>query len=120
MARAKYKHDHGAFGRECLRAGFMVRAMRAKAQNVKNAAEALAPVGDPDWSYYDEYESAIAPGHYRSSFVVSSGVRRDLGIGARAFGRVTNTASYAGLVEYGYGRVPKHRVLGRALDAARL
>lgn len=118
MARARYVHNYAAFGRECLQAGFMVSEMRSRARRVAARARAIAPVGEPGSPYYELYESAIAPGHYRDSFVVTGGITSDYGPGARAYGRVENTATYAGIVEYGYGRVPKHRVLGRALAAA--
>lgn len=118
MARAVYVHDHAAFGRECSCAGFMRREMVSRAHRVMARARATAPVGTPGSVYYDLYESAIAPGTYRDSFSVSSGITGGYGEGPRAYGRVTNSATYAGIVEYGYGQVPKHRVLGRALAAA--
>lgn len=115
---ARYKHNYAAFGKECLCAGFMVNEMRQRANRVMARARATAPVGTPGSPFYELYESAIAPGHYRDSFVASHGIRSDMDIGPRAYGRVENTSSYAGIVEFGYGRVPKHRVLGKALAAA--
>lgn len=114
----RYVHNYKAFGDEVLRAGWMVAEMRTRAEAVMAAAKAIAPVGDPRWGWYrDGGSNAVRPGNYRDSFSVNSGVHAH-GAGARAYGRVSNSASYAGIVEYGYGRVPKHRVLGRALSAA--
>lgn len=118
MARARYVHNYAAFGRECLCAGFMRGEMVNRARRVMARARVTSPVGTPGSVFYDKYESAIAPGHYRDSFSVSGGITGGYGAGSRAYGRVTNSASYAGIVEYGYGAVPKHRVLGKALSAA--
>jgi hypothetical protein len=86
--------------------------MRRRAERVKAEAEATAPVGTrgPD------------PGQYKRSFSVSSGVRTGRAGTARsrrAFGRVTNDAPEAFFVEYGTVHNPRHRTLGRALDAAK-
>lgn len=82
--------------------------MRARAERIAAAAEADAPVGpvsDPH------------AGRYKASFSVESGVRE--GKTRRAYGRVTNDAPEAVMVEYGNKNIDAHHTLGRALDAAR-
>lgn len=103
---------------EMLRSPAMQVAMHKLAEKVAARAEAIAPFDpdDPDGR------------HYKDAFEVSSGVRRGLK-SERAYGRVTNTDSAARYVEYGAkeheirpGQTissPKHRTLGRALDALR-
>ena len=98
-----YEHFYAAFGKECLQAGFMRSAMRARATAVMATAQSIAPVDT---------------GEYVSSFEVSDGITTYGGPGARAYGRVTNTAPHALWVEMGGPRTPKYRTLGRALFAA--
>lgn len=98
-----YEHDYAAFGKECLQAGFMRSAMRARATAVMATAQSIAPVDT---------------GEYVSSFEVSDGITAYGGPGLRAYGRVTNTSPYALALEFGHGRAPRYRVLGRALFAA--
>lgn len=95
-----YKHNYGVFGQEVLRSGFMRAAMVAKAEAVAAVAAATAPK---------------RTGRYASSFEVSSGIGSYGGPSTRVYGRVTNTAPYAAAVEYGFGKVPKHRTLFKAL-----
>lgn len=94
-----------------LRSEFMQEAMEARAARVKALAEFTAPV-DVD----DDH-----PGLYKASFELSSGVRAGKrgGRSRRAYGRVTNHAPYALDVEYGTRDTPRHRTLGRALEAAK-
>lgn len=117
---ATYKHDYAAFGAAVLCAPFMVADMAARAEKVAAAARAISPVGnaDPSKSGWYSGANAHAPGNYKGSFEVSSGVRATGRGKRRAYGRVTNTAGYAAAVEFGYGRVPKYRVLGKSLHAA--
>lgn len=98
-----YEHNYDAFGQECLRAPFMRSAMRARAAAVMATAQSIAPVDT---------------GEYVSSFEVSDGITAYGGKGTRAYGRVTNTAPYALALEFGHGKAPRYRVLGRALFAA--
>ena len=86
----------------------MIQAdMLYRAERIADAAGGIAPVGGP---------SDPHPGHYKSSFVVTTtargGRRKD-----RATATVTNTAYYARWVEYGTERVPAHHVLLRAAAA---
>lgn len=101
---AKYKASYKGIG-DLLSAKFMQAEMYNRANKVKAVAEAIAPVGDgPD------------AGEYKASFEVSSGVRTEPT--RRAYGRVENTSDHAFYVEYGTKDTPRHRVLGRALEAA--
>lgn len=99
---ARYRASYTGIG-EMLRSRMMQREMYNRANKVMAVAEAIAPVGDgPD------------AGEYKSSFEVESGVRQ----GERAYGRVTNTSEHALWVELGTSDTPRHRVLGKALEAA--
>lgn len=95
-----YEHYYANFGQEVLRAGFMRNAMRARATAIAAYAAQTAPVDT---------------GEYAASFEVSDGITSYGGPGTRVFARVTNTAGHAAAVEYGFGRVPKYRTLGKAL-----
>lgn len=106
MARITH-WDYEAFGEAVLCSPEMVAEMHRRAERVKDAAEATAPV----------YEQGPHPGRYKESFEVTSGVKE--GKTRRAYGRVTNTAPEAIYVEYGNTNTPRHRTLGHALDAAK-
>lgn len=97
-SRSYYDHKYRVFGDEVLRAEFMQSVMHARAVQIEAAAQQLAP---------------IDTGEYVNSFETSAGVRRT-GRTRRAYGRVTNTSSHAMAVEFGWGRTPRYRVLGRA------
>lgn len=100
-SRSRYEHKYKAFGDEVLRAPFMRRQMLDRAYAVKAAAEAISPV---------------ASGEYLRSFEVSAGIRpAGKRRARRAYARVTNTAPHAMAVEFGFGRTPRYRVLGKAL-----
>lgn len=112
---ARYTHDYGAFDRVVLSASWMVANMRERAERVKDAAEAMAPDAPP-----------IGEG-YKYKFEASAGVRTSPT--RRAYGRVTNTDEAARFIEFGtsegmdrlgrhHGATPRHRTLGKALDAA--
>ena len=103
---AKFTASYSGIG-QMLRSEQMQAEMRARAERVKTRAEQLAP--------YDE--SSTDGSHYRDSFRVESssrgGVHHD-----RAAARVINDDEAAFFIEYGNVNIVKHRVLGRALEAA--
>lgn len=101
MAYSTFKPSYTGIG-EMLRADFVKDTLKDYAERVKVVAIATAPK---------------RTGHYAESFEVSTGeaVR---GGGLRAYARVTNTASYAIAVEYGFGNTPKHHTLANALHSA--
>lgn len=98
-----YRHNYGAFGRLVLCAPWMIAEMRERAERGAAVAEATAPDAPP----YGE--------GYRTRFSVSSGVRR--ATTRRAYGRVTNDDPAARYIEFGTEDTPRHRTLGKALDA---
>lgn len=100
---SEYQQDYQGVG-EMLRAPFMVAEMLRRAKLVEARAIALAPDAAP----YGE--------GYIASFEVESGVRE--GKHPRAYATVRNTSPHARHVEFGNGNTPKHRTLGKALDAA--
>jgi hypothetical protein len=100
-----FRVDYKGIG-DMLCAPGMQGDMHRRAENVAAEGEATAPV-------YPGPEG----GEYKRRFTVSSGVRA--GRSRRAFGRVTNDAPEAFFVEYGTRNNPRHRTLGRALDAAK-
>jgi hypothetical protein len=102
----RYSHDYGAFDVAVLCAPWMVAEMKRRAELVAAAAVASAPVD----------EDGPHPGRYKGAFSVESGVRT--GKTTRAYGRVTNDAPEARFVEFGTRNNPRHRTLGKALDAA--
>jgi hypothetical protein len=102
---ARFDPDYKGIG-ELLCADFMIAEMARRAENVKGTAEATAPDAVP-----------LGVG-YKYEFEVTSGVKVSKKGTKRAYGRVTNHSDHARAVEYGLGNTPKHRTLGRALDAA--
>lgn len=98
-SRSYYEHKYGAFGNQVLRVDFMKSQMRFRAAKIMVSAQAMSPV---------------ETGEYKASFEIESGVRQT-GRTRRAYGRVSNTAPHAMAVEFGWGRTPRYRVLGRAL-----
>jgi HK97 gp10 family phage protein len=87
---------------QMLRSPQMEAAMRARAQRIKEKAQADAPVDS---------------GTYAASFEVDS--TREGGVhGDRAEARVINTAPHAVAVEFGTSTTPAHRTLGRAAEGA--
>ncbi len=104
MARARgtrFRASYSGIGK-MIRSPEMRAEMRRRAEKVKRAAEATAPVDS---------------GEYKTSFRVTSGARGGFKKD-RAYGRVTNTAPHAFYVEYGTSKTPAHHTLRRALDAA--
>lgn len=99
-----FKKDYEGIG-EMLRAPYMVAAMRARGEKVEAQAVATAPDAPP-----------IGVG-YKEHFSVEAGVRE--GLKPRAFARVRNDSDHALAVEFGWGNTPRHRTLGKALDAAK-
>lgn len=101
-----YRPSYEGIG-ELLKSPGMEAAMLAKANKVAARAEATAPVD----------ETGPHPGRYKAAFSVSSGVKHAKT--SRAYGRVTNDSPEAFFVEYGTKNNPRHRTLGKALDAVR-
>ena len=101
----KFKASYTGIG-EMLRAPFMQAEMRARAEAIRDVAEAIAPVD----------ESSPHPGRYKASFGVESGIRA--GTKPRAYGRVYNTAPEALAVEYGTRNNYAHHTLMYAALAA--
>lgn len=104
MARAsgtRFRASYRGIGR-MIRSPEMRAEMRRRAEKVKAAAEATAPVDS---------------GEYKASFKVTSGARGGFRKD-RAYGRVTNTAPHAFYVEYGTSSTRAHHTLRRALRAA--
>lgn len=93
---------------ELLRSAEMEAEMRRRGELVKQQCEATAPV----------FEPGPHPGRYRDAFRVEStregGVKHD-----RAAAKVVNDAPENVAVEFGNRNVPRHRTMGRAIDAAR-
>lgn len=103
MARApgtQFRASYKGIGK-MIRGPEMRAEMRRRAQKVKAAAVATAPVDS---------------GEYKRSFKVTSGARGGRNKD-RAFGRVTNTAPHAIYVEHGTSNNPAHHTLRRALRA---
>jgi hypothetical protein len=101
-----FRVDYKGIG-DMLTSPGMQADMHRRAEAVKAEAEATAPV-------YPGPDRRVGTS---GRFAVSSGVRT--GRSRRAFGRVTNDAPEAFFVEYGTRNNPRHRTLGRALDAAK-
>ena len=110
---SRYENDYSGVG-EMLRSSFLRAAMRTRAEAIKAAAEAIAPVGDAESGWYTEGRT---PGEYKSSFKVTSGIKTD-GATRRCYGRVRNTSGHALAVEYGFKNTPRYRTLGKSLHAA--
>jgi HK97 gp10 family phage protein len=89
-----------------IRSPKMVQVMEQLANQIKDKAEATAPVGDPKRDKHS--------GRYRDSFTVSSGA--DGGFKKnRAYGRVSNDAPEAFYVEYGTSKMEaRHTLLNAA------
>jgi len=113
-----YRHDYKAFGALVLNAPWMEADMRARAERVKALAEAIAPYDptDRDGEHYRDFFEADSGTH--------GGIHHD-----RTYGRVSNTHPAARYIEFGtaesvddkgrkHGATPRHRTLGKALDAA--
>jgi hypothetical protein len=98
-----FKLDYVGVG-QLLRSPEMQAEMRRRAEKVRVAAEASAPV----------YLKGRHPGRYKRSFRVRAGRRP-----SRAYAMVINYSPEALWVEYGTKNNPRHRTLGRALEAAR-
>lgn len=95
-----YEHNYAAFGAEVLRAPWMAASMNARATAILAMALSISPVDS---------------GEYIDSFEITSGVSSFGGKGTRVYARLTNTSGHAAAVEFGLGRVPKYRVLGRSM-----
>jgi hypothetical protein len=90
-----------------LRAEFMEAEMLRRAEKVKAVCEATAP-----------FDPSNDGTHYKDLFRVESsrdgGVKKD-----RAEAKVLNDDPASFHIEMGTGDTPKHRTMGKALDAAR-
>jgi len=103
---ARFDADYGGIG-DMLCSPEMQADMRARAERVAARAQATAP-----------YDADSKDGtHYRDAFSVESGVTA--GKSRRAYGSVTNDDGAAFQIEHGTKKTPKHRTLGKALDAAK-
>ena len=103
---ARFDADFSGIG-DMLCSPEMQADMRARAERVAARAQATAP-----------YDADSKDGtHYRDAFSVESGVTA--GKSRRAYGSVTNDDGAAFQIEHGTKKTPKHRTLGRALDAAK-
>lgn len=96
MARAKFNASYKGIG-QILRSEQMKREMKARADQIRAKAEALAPVDS---------------GNYVESFRVETEIRK--GSTTRAIAKVINDSPHAAYVEWGTSRTPRHRVMGRA------
>lgn len=105
---SKFTGSYSGIG-QLLCADFIEADMLRRAEKVRAAAEAAAPVSR---SPKDRHR-----GRYKASFQASAGIRE--GKSRRACGRVVNTAPEARFVEFGAKGVPRYRTLGNALMAAR-
>jgi len=99
----RYNADYKGIG-EMLVSPEMQAAMKTLAEKVKARAEETAP-----------FDPKGKDGHYKDSFSADSGVRHSKT--SRAYGRVTNDDPAAFFIEYGTRDTPKHRTLGKAIDA---
>jgi hypothetical protein len=104
---ARFSPSYRGLG-ELLRSEAMEAEMVRRAEKVKARFEATAPVD----------ETGPHPGRLRDSARVESsragGLKHD-----RAVATVVVEAPEAFYAEFGNRNVPRHRTLGRALDAAR-
>jgi hypothetical protein len=107
---SRYRHQYKNFGDAVLRSEWMVAEMRRRAEAVKAAAEALAPVGDPATDSH--------AGRYKASFRAEAGIRKASQGSRRAVGRVINDSPEALAVEYGTRNNEARHVMTSALDAA--
>jgi len=104
---ARFDADFSGIG-DMLCSPEMQADMRARAERVAARAQATAP-----------YDADSKDGtHYRDAFSVESGVR-GAGRSRRAYGEVSNDDAAAFQIEHGTKKTPKHRTLGKALDAAK-
>ena len=102
-----FKLFYTAFGEHVLRAEWMKAEMLKRGERVKELAVSIAPDYPP-----------IGVG-YKESFEVDVDVRATGRGGVRACATVRNTSDHAAYVEFGGQETPAHRVLGKALGAAR-
>ncbi|WP_043468975.1 HK97 gp10 family phage protein [Kitasatospora sp. MBT66] len=112
--RSTYTGRYTGIGR-LLQSPGMQRATAKAARRIQQAAEELAPVGDPAVDPH--------PGQYRNAFKIVPLVKNVPFQGKprlRSGSRLINTAPHALHVEFGTDKVPKYAVLRRALDAAKI
>lgn len=84
------------------------------ARDIQAAAEARAPVGDPN---EDDH-----PGLYKASFLIVK-TKKDVPFRGkprlRAGAQLVNVAPHARIVEYGNSKTPRYAVLRLAIDAVK-
>ncbi|MEV8393858.1 MULTISPECIES: hypothetical protein [unclassified Streptomyces] len=108
--RSKYRGDFAGIGRMMKRPGLQL-ACRKAALEIKEAAEARAPVGNPSTDRHS--------GWYKSSFVVVPIEKNVPWRGQprrRAGARVLNTAPHSLVVEFGNGVTPRYAVFQKAVE----
>ncbi|MFB7479012.1 hypothetical protein ACFUEM_02455 [Streptomyces anulatus] len=108
--RSRYRGNFDGIGKLTRLPGVQL-ACRAAALELQAAAEARAPVGDP--------EVDRNSGLYKGSFDVIPIEKSVPWRGTprrRAGARVLNTAPHAWVVEYGNGKTPRHAVFQKALE----
>ena len=101
-SKSYYEHNYKAFGNEVLRAPWMKAQMHARAYAIMLTARRISPIESGDYIESFEVTDGIRPAGKRQT--------------RRAYGRVTNTAPHAMAVEFGFGRTPRYRVLGKAMS----
>jgi hypothetical protein len=106
VAAARFTMNNAGVG-ELLRSPEIEAEMLRRADLIKAAAEAIAPVGGSGDPHAGDYKAAF----YTTS-TSRGGLRRD-----RATATVGNSAYYARWVEYGTDKVHAHHVLLRAAMA---
>lgn len=97
MTNADFQGDYAGIG-EMLRGSIGLAAALHQAEKVKATAEAIAPV---------------YTGEYKSVFDIVPGDNAE-----RAEVYVVNNSPHAFDVEFGRGKTPRHRTLGKALGVA--
>ncbi len=100
---ARYVHNHAAFGQEVHLSGWMRSLMNTRGKLVEAAAIATAPRDT---------------GEYAASFDTHTRIVTGYGEGPRWAARVSNHSDHALAVEFGWGKTPRYRTLGKALGAA--
>lgn len=95
---------------DMLRSEFMRVEMERRANRIRDAAVAEAPVGTPPDDTH--------PGRYKASFRVESGTRGGWKHD-RAYAEVVNDAPEAFYIEYGSSKITARHVLAHAMDAAK-
>ncbi|MEU8840230.1 hypothetical protein AB0D97_14015 [Streptomyces roseus] len=111
--RSKYTGRYSGIG-AMLSQPWMHAPCKVAALKIQAAAQAIAPVGDPEEDRH--------PGLYKASFSVIP-LNKNVPFRGkpriRAGARVMNTAPHAWRVEHGDGRVPRYATLQTAIDTVK-